>query len=542
MQKTILFNLLGVSLDSGFGPNRWNRWRPSVAICQHEDLIIDEYNLIFAQKHHKLAELIIKDIKNISPETRIQTYNIDFNDPWDFEEVYAGLHDYLKQYNFHNEQTEYLFNITTGTHVAQICIFLLTEARYFPGKLIQTSPVNYAEIDQNNKNPAGAYAIIDLDLSKYERIVARFAEEIKNDISFLKSGIETRNKKFNQLIEQIELVALRSIDPILLTGPTGAGKSSLAAKIYQLKKQHSYINGPFVEVNCATLRGDASMSTLFGHKKGSFTGAINDRSGLLKTADKGILFLDEIGELGLDEQAMLLRAIEEKKFMSVGADQESESEFQLICGTNRNLKQLVKAGRFREDLLARINLWTFELPGIKERLEDIEPNINYELNRYAEKTGNKVVFNKETRNKFLNFASSKTATWTANFRDLNGTITRMCTLAVSGRINDNILNDEIKRLKNKWKTTRQSRNHNLKKIIEIIGKENWQNIDPFDKYQLIKVIKTCLESRSLSDAGRKLFSISRLNKDKTNDADRLRKYLARFNLEWKTGTIKPHEE
>ena len=125
--------------------------------------------------------------------------------------------------------------------------------------------------------------------------------------------------------------------------PTGAGKSQLARQIYELKKQRQHPDGSFVTVNCATLTGDSVSSTLFGHIKGSYTGATQDRAGLLREADEGLLFLDEIGELGLDEQAMLLRAIEEKRFMPMGADQEVASDFQLIAGTNRDLSEAVAA-------------------------------------------------------------------------------------------------------------------------------------------------------------------------------------------------------
>ena len=105
------------------------------------------------------------------------------------------------------------------------------------------------------------------------------------------------------------------------------------------------------------------MSALFGHAKGAFTGAAAARDGLLRSADGGVLFLDEVGELGTDEQAMLLKAIEEKRFLPVGSDTEVGSDFQLIAGTNRDLKAAVAAGEFREDLLARIDLWTFRMPG-----------------------------------------------------------------------------------------------------------------------------------------------------------------------------------
>jgi len=128
----------------------------------------------------------------------------------------------------------------------------------------------------------------------------------------------------------------------------------LAKRIYELKKHRRQFTGKFVEVNCATIRGDGAMSALFGHVKGAFTGAMQERPGLLRTAEGGMLFLDEVGELGPDEQAMLLRAVEEKRFLPLGSDKEVRSEFQLIAGRNRDLQLDVAEGRFREDLLARI--------------------------------------------------------------------------------------------------------------------------------------------------------------------------------------------
>ena len=136
--------------------------------------------------------------------------------------------------------------------------------------------------------------------------------------------------------------------------PASAALGGLVTlRIYELKKSRNLVDGPFVELNCATVRGDAAGSALFGHRKGAFTGAISDRQGLLARADGGVLFLDEIGELGLDEQAMLLRAVEDRIFLPVGADKPVLSDFQLIAGSNRDLRAAVRAGTFREDLLDR---------------------------------------------------------------------------------------------------------------------------------------------------------------------------------------------
>jgi transcriptional regulatory protein RtcR len=349
-------------------------------------------------------------------------------------------------------------------------------------------------------------------------------------LSFLKSGIETRNAAFNALIERIERVAINSSAPLLLMGPTGSGKSNLARRIYQLKKSRRQVSGPFVEMNCATLRGDAAMSALFGHKRGAFTGAIQDRPGLLRAADKGVLFLDEVGELGTDEQAMLLRALEEKTFLPVGADKEVHSDFQLIAGTNRDLAADVRAGRFREDLLARINLWTFKLPALRDRPEDIEPNLRFELEQFASRFGTNVTFNLEARQRFLAFATSGEALWSGNFRDLNAAVTRMATLAGGGRITVAVVEDEIERLRQAWAPLGASDAQQT--LVEFFEADRLARLDPFDRCQLAHVIDTCRKAKSLSDAGRTLFAATRQLKTRSNDADRLRKYLSRFDLDW----------
>jgi Sigma-54 interaction domain len=147
-------------------------------------------------------------------------------------------------------------------------------------------------------------------------------------------GIATLNPAFNALIEEIERVAVRSRAPVLLlTGATGVVKSHLARRMYKLKKARHQISGAFVEVNCATLRGDGAAFTLFGHKKDSFIGAAADRASLLRAADGGVPFLDEIGELGADERAMLLKAAAVKRYFPMAADREVVSDFQfVICG------------------------------------------------------------------------------------------------------------------------------------------------------------------------------------------------------------------
>lgn len=525
-RKQVVIGLLGSVLDSGFHQERWNKWRPTVSLCKHTDLPISRFELLYDPKFQDIANVVMADLQRVCPAMEVNGFPQSLRDPWDFVEVYGALHDFARGYTFKPESEDYLVHITTGSHVQQICLFLLTESRHFPARLLQSSPA-----DPKRRGAEGKYTLIDLDLSKYDQLAARFGREQKEAQHFLKSGIATRNQRFNQLIEQIEHVAIHTKEPILLTGPTGAGKSQLARRIYELKKSRHQLAGSFVEVNCATLRGDGAMSALFGHVKGAFTGALKDRAGLLRTADGGLLFLDEIGELGLDEQAMLLRALEEKRFLPFGGDREISSDFQLIAGTNRDLLTAVREGRFREDLLARTNLWTFSLPGLSERSEDIEPNLDYELEQFARKTGQRITMSKEVREEFLKFALSPAAKWSANFRDLNACITRMATLSPGGRIVSDVLADEMKRLKATWRPPARDGNHDAL-LSSVLGETKFEKIDLFDRVQLAFVIQVCRESVNLSEAGRKLFGASRERRKTANDADRLRKYLARFDLDW----------
>jgi transcriptional regulatory protein RtcR len=527
VRETVVLGMLGTTLDTGRSPKRWERWRPTVGLCQQEDLVVHRLELLYPLSHAELAETVATDIAQVSPETRVRPTVVNIQDPWNLEETYGALLDYARAYPFQPEQEDYLVHITTGTHIAQICMFLLVESRHLPARLVQTSP------PQGMRGGPGTHTLIDLDLSKYDTLATRFQQEQREGLSFLKAGIDTRNAAFNRLMERIEEVATRSRAPLLLTGPTGAGKSQLARRIYALKKARRQVSGPFVDINCATLRGDGAMSALFGHVKGAFTGAVGDRPGVLRQAHGGVLFLDEIGELGADEQAMLLRAIEDKRFLPVGSDKEVQSDFQLIAGTNRDLQAEVARGRFREDLLARINLWTFRLPALRERPEDILPNLLYELDQASHALGTRMTMNKEAQERFLRFATSPEARWSGNFRDLNAAVLRMATLAPGGRITSECVEEELGRLRSAWARSGPAPQESQEDVLtELLGEERAEALDRFDRAQLSEVLAVCRQARSLSDAGRALFAQSRAQKKSVNDADRLRKYLARFGLSW----------
>ena len=534
--KTSVVSVLGMVKDAAGGKTdaRWHCWRPNIGLAQQERLPIDEFHLIILPRDLELAELVKKDISSVSPKTKVILHEVAIKNAWDFEEVYGVFYDLAQKPCFHEDKTVYYIHISTGSHVEQICLFLLAESHNLPGKLVQTSPKEGHAV-RDAKDPKGRIDVIDLDLSRYDKIARRFERKRQSDLAFLKQGIATRSKSFNKLIETIERVAVRSTRPMLLCGPTGAGKTQLASLIYELRRRNCGLKGKYVKVNCAALSGELVQSALFGYRKGAFTGAIADTDGYIKEADGGVLFLDEIGTLPSDTQALLLKAIEEKTFRPIGAKTDEHSDFQLICGTNGDLESAAENGKFRRDLLERINLWSFNLPGLADRREDIEPNIEYEIERYSRETKEHISFSREARKRFVDFALDPATPWTGNFRELNAMITRMATLAEGGRISTAVVEDEIQRSRAsaKKQNPHKADSESGIDLRTLLGADYASRFDSFDLAQLSYVVSVCRESKTMADAAKKLFSVSRLSKKSSNDTDRLSKYLARFGLKFK---------
>lgn len=529
--KTVVIGFLGTTLDRGFSNNRWQRWRPTISLFLHDDLQIDELHLLYDCESQRLLNQISKDIHIVSPTTQVFATQHHIVDLWDFANVYRHLLSFCESFHF-QPNTRYLLHLTTGTHVAQICWFLLINNQFLPAKIIQTSP----PFKNNHGDVAGKYHQIDLNLSRYDELKASFQAQIDSNLQTLKTNIATQNPNYNQLIEQIEKVASRSTAPILLIGATGAGKSRLAKQLFIIKQQKGQLQGNFIEVNCATLRGDTASSTLFGHLKGAFTGAHNHRDGLLKKADNGLLFLDEIGELGLDEQAMLLTALETGEFYPIGSDKPTKVNLQLMAGTNKDLHQAVQQGTFREDLFSRLNTWTFFLPSLRERLQDLPANIDYELSRLGDLAQVKYHFEPTAKQAYLQFAQSKEAIWAGNFRDLTASMNRLTTLAEDYCIRLDDVTAEISRLQLLWQgylTNYQNEDSSDDSFLnQFLTKEQIQQLDEFDKIQLIGVIKVCQKCKNQAEAGRQLFAYSRQQLKNTNDSDRVRKFLLKYGLKF----------
>ncbi|MGI9243960.1 MAG: RNA repair transcriptional activator RtcR family protein, partial [Verrucomicrobiales bacterium] len=164
-RQSVAISFLGYNLDAApAGADRWERWRPNVGLCGAEDLIIDRLELLTDARHQKLADQVAADIVQISPETEVRQNVLKIRDPWDFQEVYEALHDFCADYEFDPEHEDYFAHMTTGSHVAQICLFLLSEASYLPGKLIQTAPPRSRRRTERNaaRSWLGTRQVIDL--------------------------------------------------------------------------------------------------------------------------------------------------------------------------------------------------------------------------------------------------------------------------------------------------------------------------------------------------------------------------------------------
>jgi formate hydrogenlyase transcriptional activator len=203
---------------------------------------------------------------------------------------------------------------------------------------------------------------------------------------------------------------------VLITGETGTGKELVARAIHRRSHRASR---PFVSVNCAAIPRDLIASELFGHEKGAFTGATQQRLGRFELANGGTLFLDEVGELPAETQIALLRVLQEHEFERVGGTRRIRGDVRVIAATNRDLQAAISAGSFRSDLFYRLNVFPIEIPSLRERQEDIPLLVEYFIDRYARKAGKKI---KRVNKKTLELLQSYP--WPGNIRELQNVIER----------------------------------------------------------------------------------------------------------------------
>ncbi|WP_342382814.1 sigma-54 dependent transcriptional regulator [Bacteroides ovatus] len=224
-----------------------------------------------------------------------------------------------------------------------------------------------------------------------------------------------------RLQEMVRLVAPADGLSVLIRGASGTGKEWVARQIHTFGKRS---DAPFVAVDCGALPRELAASELFGHKKGAFTGAIEDKTGMFATANHGTLFLDEVGNLNMETQVLLLRALQEKRYRPVGGKEEMQADIRLLAATNEDLEQAISEGRFREDLFHRLNEFPLHVPLLKNCEEDIIPLAGFFLSFANEELEKNIKgFDRDVRKAF------KTYSWPGNIRELKSVVRRACVLA-----------------------------------------------------------------------------------------------------------------
>ena len=230
------------------------------------------------------------------------------------------------------------------------------------------------------------------------------------------------SEAINHIKVMIEKVA-QTEARVLITGPNGTGKELVA---HQLHEKSERANFPLIEVNCAAIPSELIESELFGHVKGAFTSAVKDRAGKFEAADKGTIFLDEIGDMSLSAQAKVLRALQESMITRVGADKDIKVDVRVVAATNKDLKVEIAEGRFREDLYHRLAVILIKVPALNERRDDIPMLISHFADKIASEQGNAV---KKFSSEAINLL--KEYDWTGNIRELRNVVERLIILGGS---------------------------------------------------------------------------------------------------------------
>lgn len=237
--------------------------------------------------------------------------------------------------------------------------------------------------------------------------------------------LDTKNYNFRKILEIAKKAASADVN-VLITGESGTGKEVMARFIYENSKRK---NENFVPVNCQAFSSGLLESELFGHEKGSFTGAVNKRIGRFEEAHGGTLFLDEVGEIDLNTQVKLLRVLENRTIEKIGSNKPIDVDFRLICATNKNFDEAIENKEFREDLFYRINTISIHLPSLKERKEDLPMLIDFFLKKSSAKYNKKIVkIEEDVMNYLLNYE------YKGNIRELKNILDRLVVLSEKGII------------------------------------------------------------------------------------------------------------
>ncbi|MFD0989084.1 sigma 54-interacting transcriptional regulator [Mariniflexile jejuense] len=382
-------------------------------------------NLIEAQRIAKIASFKV-DLKTLANSVSPNFYEIievNFDEELTIENCNTAVHPDDKQNNIKilkdcinlGKKYDLIFRIITNRtkqlkwiHGCGEVIYGKGEPAFFVGTFQDITKEKNAELELKN-----SYNEIEHLKKQLETENVFLKEEIS--LSFNYENLVYASTEISDVLTQVEQVAITNAT-VLILGETGTGKELIAKAIHNISKRK---NGPLIRVNCASIPTELLESELFGHVKGSFTGAVKDRIGKFQLADGGTLFLDEIGEMPLELQPKLLRAIQEGEIEPIGSSKLIKLNLRIIAATNRELDKEVKANRFRQDLFFRLNVFPITIPPLRDRIEDIPVLVDYFLNKFCTKYQKNI--NSISK---LALQHMKSYHWPGNVRELENVIER----------------------------------------------------------------------------------------------------------------------
>jgi DNA-binding NtrC family response regulator len=344
---------------------------------------------------------------------------LPLQDPTDYSAILKHLRSVTGTVVEEFPGAEYFISVASGTPQMHACWVLLTTSGEFPARILHIRPPRFVTADRD--------LVTEIDLTRAEFPVVRVrdapveapdtpAPDVRTALAEL--GLVADHPKMVAALEQAAALADSSV-PILILGATGTGKELLAKFVHRLSGRP---NDNFVALNCASIPKDLAESILFGHKKGSFTGALADQIGKFELADKGTLFLDELGELPLAAQAKLLRVLQDGLVESIGAKKPRKVDVRIVAATNQNLAKAIRQKEFREDLYYRLSVGEIRLPALRERRSDIPKIALHVLDRIN------TTLKRPRRLSQAALARLQGHSWPGNVRDLQNVLERSARL------------------------------------------------------------------------------------------------------------------
>jgi DNA-binding NtrC family response regulator len=392
------------------------------------------------------AQELQEEIARRTGSVRSRIHNIDIPDPTDYEPLFLHMSAYCRTIleDYRDRQPVYCIATASGTPQMQTVWFLLAQSGSVPATLLKITPHRFLQPRQK------AVSEIRLSIPNFPRIMLPSPENL--DVAALYLRTEKLEAEHSELIKQFSGftmigrsqalkrvmdtidAAARYESSVLIQGETGTGKELVARAVHSNSMRRTE---PLIIVNCAAIPETLVESELFGHEKGAFTGATQQKKGRFELADGGTIFLDEIGDMPFPAQAKILRILQEKEVMRVGGSKSLPADVRVIAATNRNLPALIAAGDFREDLYYRLKVIDISMPALRERAEDIPLLVEYFLDKHNRRYRQQKSVSQEAMRCILEYP------WPGNIRELENTIERAFVLSRGNVIKKTDLPREI---------------------------------------------------------------------------------------------------